>query len=456
MNGFKPPQKPIAPVNPIPPVREYQSIAVDSKVQPRSTLLTHVEGSRWIVDYYSQLVTPDSEVTAQEVNRPEVYQQYVEILKFELKVTEPLSASQDPETNEFTYVGGATLYPSGVIPNVGDMFTADIGDGRLGLFTLTAVEQRSVLRDATYAVRYMLVDYLDAIRADDLHRKVTKRTHYVRDFIAIGKSPVLVQSEYDTYQSLLEWIRRLPDTYFDEFFSHEYKTFLVPDQSKPLYDPFLTKFVSELVPTSRHPEYMALRVLNVEPGRPKTPNTLWDSLLERSDRHLDYGVLKMEIQSTESHYHRPRQGSIAYTGIPSVVQPIDNTVRFGTKLRNAPEPSKPRSFQRPIELGAVITDHTLDGLMEPGGTLPPDAEPAPLIKPATGEYYVLSETFYLKQYAETSILERLICQYLKRQALNHQALLQLCTASLAWGQVERFYYLPLLYVLLNVSVGDIN
>lgn len=457
MSGFKPTTPAVAPVNPIPPVQAYRSIAVDSKLQPRHQLLTHVEGSRWIVNYYSQLVTPDTEITSQEINRPEVYQQYVEILKFELKVSEPLSASQDPESSEITYVGGATLYPSGVISNVGDMFTADIGDGRLGLFTLTAVEQRSVMRDSAFAIRYELVDYLDAIRADDLQRKVTKRTHYVRDFLAIGKSPVLVQSEYDIYQSLLDWIGRIPDVFLDEFFSHEYKTFLIPDQEQALYDPYLTKFLSQLVSTSRHPEYMNLRVLNVDAGQPQPVVCLWDAILERREQYLDYGTLKMEIQLTTSHYHRPRQGSIAYTGIPTVVQPVDPKYRFGTTVRSTPRPSEPRVFQRPMDLGSIIVDHTLDGLMGGDANTPmEDQEPAPLIWSATGEYYVLSQHFYLKQYPQASILERLVGQYLNRQALNHAALLQLCKASLTWGQVERFYYLPILYVLINASIGDIN
>lgn len=458
MAGFKPQENtPTAPVNPSPPVQDYRSIAVDSKIQPRNMLLTHVEGSRWIVDYYSQLVTPDTDVAAQELNRPEVYQQYIEILQFELKVTEPLSPSVDPESSEITYVGGATIYQIAMVPNVGDMFTADIGDGRLGLFTLTAVEQRSILRDTTYAIRYELTSYLDALQKDDLQRKVTKRTHYVRDFIAIGKSPILVNSEYVTYKSLLEWIARIPPMYFAEFFNHEFKTFVIPDQNVSTYDPFLTKFVSLVFSNVKFSEYMQLNVLNVDSTDAQPVKTIWDALLERREHILDYASLKMEIQSTTSHYTRPRYAGITYSGIKLVVQPMGMTKPFGTTMAQNPTPSKPREFQRPMELGQAIYDYMLEGLLgelDGEGTPPP---PPPIIHPITVDaYYVLSEQFYLKQYAATSILEKLVVQYLDRKAMNHKALLQLCETSMTWGHVERFYYLPIIYVMVLASVGDIN
>ena len=456
---FRPSTDPKAPVNPVPPIQQHQSVAVDSKLQPRNQLLTHIEGSRWIVNYYSQILTVDSEPTSQELNRPQVYQQYVEILRFELKVTDTLSASQEQSNAEMTYVGAATLYPCGVIPNVHDLFTADIGDGRLGLFQIDSVEQRSVMRDSTWSIRYSLLDYLDIMRADDLQRKVSKRTTFVRDLLTVGKSPILVQSELLMYQQLIEWLHKIPDIYFAEFYDREFATFMIPDQLVPTYDPYVVKFLSEIISPSRHPEYLKVNVLNADTGRAKQIYTIWDSLLERSEHVMDYGITKIDLQSTKTRYHRPRFGSVAYGKIAAVIQPQGDLEPFGAVLKGSLTPSKPRQFSRPPELEQVIIDHTLDGLMtvvDPNG--PEDIIPPQpmLIHPASGDHYVFSEHFYNRVYSETSILERLTTQYLKRLAMPQNSLLQLCKASMAWGQVERFYFLPILYVLVAASVGDIN
>lgn len=450
---------PVLPQNPVPPIKSFEALPVDSKLQPRHQLLTHVEGSRWIVNYYSQVLTADSEATPLELNRPEVYQQYVEIRGFELKVTDPLSASAESTSAEITYVGAATIYPCGVIPNVGDPFTADIGDGRIGLFQLDSVEQRSVMKDSAWSIRYSLRDYLNPIIEDAIQRKVTKRTTYVRDMLTIGKSPILVDSEFNTYKALTDWLGKIPDLYMAEFFNREFMTFLVPDQERTTYDPYIVEFISQLVSHSRHPEYMHLTALNVDPGRTKRIYTLWDALLERNETILDYGITKIDLQSTKSKYHRPRYGSIAYSKIAAVIQPQGDLEPFGAVLEETLSPSKPRQFSRPPSLNQIIVDHTLDGLMTvPTPDGPEDDIPLPpeLIHLATGDHYVLSEHFYQKQFASTSILERLVMQYLKRLPYPHASLLQLCNASMAWGQVERFYYLPILYVLASSALGDIN
>ena len=44
---------------------DYKSIAVDMRIDPKETILAHVEGSSWTVDYYSQVVARDSGLAGQ-------------------------------------------------------------------------------------------------------------------------------------------------------------------------------------------------------------------------------------------------------------------------------------------------------------------------------------------------------------------------------------------------------
>lgn len=445
--------------NPTPPIRSHESPAVDTRRQPRHQLLTHVEGSRWIVNYYSQLLTRDGEATRQEIGRPAVYQQYLEIKDFELKVTEPLSPSFEASSAEQTYVGGATIYPMGLVPNVGDLITADIGDGRLALFHVDSIEPRSVLKDAAWAIRYSVKDYLNDTTLADLTSKISKSTVFVRDLLAIGKSPILVKSEYEIYQELLKWLTRIPSEYFSEFHNRDVQSLVIPDQTQLTYDPYVVKFVLETISQSKHPEYAQVRQLNADSGGTEQIRTIWDALMERSDHVLNYASLNMCVQSTKTRYHRPRFNTVAYGQIMAVIQPQGQSKPFGAVIRDDVEPSKPKTFIRPLDPVQTTINLEVTGAMSGQVQDGPEDTPTPtppVIHPVGTAWYVLSSGFYLKQIATTSVLERLVGMYLRREALPHSALLQLAQLSIGWGQVERFYYLPILYVLIGSSIGDIN
>ena len=68
-----------------------------------------------------------------------------------IKVNGELSQDQNSEDGSFTVTGSATTLP-GLTPITGDMFTADVGDGRVGLFTITSSRRMSMLRDTVYGL----------------------------------------------------------------------------------------------------------------------------------------------------------------------------------------------------------------------------------------------------------------------------------------------------------------
>ena len=66
---------------------QYRGVTVDTRYVPQSALLTHLEGSSWTVNYYSQVLGEDNAVEGQNVTREAIYQQYRLIKGFEFKVT---------------------------------------------------------------------------------------------------------------------------------------------------------------------------------------------------------------------------------------------------------------------------------------------------------------------------------------------------------------------------------
>lgn len=436
------------PVNPNLRKDPYRPIAVDSKFEPPTMLLTHVEGSKWVLpEYYSQYTTSDTEVSAQELNRPEVYQQYLRIRDLEIRVTSALQPSQDPTSKEFTVIGTATLYP-GIIPSNGDMFIADSGDGRSAIFIVGEIRQLSMLRNTVYEINYELKHYLTPELHNDLKNKITKDTTFVKDFYNFGKNPLLVDSELSNYKELTKWKLDLPRNYFQSFYNQEFSTFLVPDQAVTTYDPFAVELLMKLVDKGTHRDYAQIKILNRDNATDKTLGTVWDALYAQDDEVLNYVSFKSSLISPKNFSGQPRYGSLRYSGIANIYYPTLDTM---ASLGNIAV-SQLRTFNRPIDIFDIIGDD-LDGLAYPGINLP---SLVPIKPVAADEYYVFSRAFYHVDIPNMSLLEVMTLAFLEKKTVGIKPLLKLCRASAYWGRVEQYYYLPVLLLMLHLSFGDIN
>lgn len=392
--------------------QHYTGIAVDARRIPIESLLVHIEGSPWTVRYFSQILTDDSQVNSQQVNLPAVYQQYTAIEGFELKVTTPLNQAMNQPSGSFTVTGTATVYPY-VIPNQGDMFIADIGDGRDGLFSVTTVERRTILKETCHEINYELVSYASGERIEDLNRKVIKTVYFKRDFLLNGQNPLLIESEVRLVESIEEHYRRLLTTYIADFYDREYRTLLVPEQSYTTYDHFLVKAFKAVFNNDQHPLIRSIVVMNCDGDDRMREYTFWDSLLQMDDALLPLSVQSMRTLRSREFDHVPRYKSIAYSGIRRLLYPTANPKG---KAVDAPEKETPSIY--PINQDA---------------------------------YYVFSEYFYRDLHPKSK-LEVEVLKALKGDALSHATLEALARESFAWGALERFYYLPVLLILLKVSL----
>lgn len=417
-----------------------KTIAVDTKVDSLASLITHIAGYKWIVTYFSQYITRDDELATLEVNRPAVYQQYLRINDFEIRVSSPLNMSQNQETNETDYLGNGTVF-AGVIPNVGDMFIADIGDGRAGVFKITDTPQLSILRDNTSSVEYKLVGYAENYLAD-LESKTVKTTWYVRDFVDIGKTPLLVASEVQALKEIRQNLLAIPKYYYSMFFNQNRATFLVPDQKYETYDWGIVGYLRRLIPTDVHSEYLNLKVLNCDDSG-RQPKTLLDALLDRDQGIISVMVLKARMLNCRSVTVAPRFSSIRYSGISNLYYPDIAGQSLGSSAITDLQPSKPRYLDDEMD-GYTTEINSLGGLK-------------PIIHPATkDDYYILSAAYYTSNTAEQSWLETLVMQYIANQPLALDKLLIIAKSSYYWNHVEQFYYMPIVIHLLANAVGDIN
>lgn len=443
-----------------PPVQEtvkvqpkaYRGVTVDTKMVPLDILTTYISGQAWDVDYYSQILGSSDAVANLQDDLPAVYQQYKLIRGLELKVSDPISETQDSGTKDMSLTGGAKVYPF-IIPNVGDVFIADIGDGREAVMTVTSTKRLSHYESSPYEIEYTVTRFMSADFKAMLDNKVSETVFFKKDFMVNGLEPLLHGEDVDVINKLTGHYNRLMSIYFNDFYSRTYKSLLVPNQAEVTYDPFLVKFIKTILSTDEHPMIRNITEFNVSEDQSMYEFTLWNCLAA-----LDYSMLPMcvheaGIVDVNNFFSMPVYNSIYYSGVKRVVYPemSQTNVDAGYKRQDDPALERVKKGRaRFQEMNRLInTDLSMDptyGIYEA-----PETQ-SPAIRRVTHDnYYVLSKDFYENQGdVILSKLEVLTLAALKGEAIDIRMLEQLCDGAKYWDNVERFYYFPILFVLLRV------
>jgi len=427
----------------------FRGVTVDTRYIPTSHLLTAIEGSSWKVDYYSQVLGSDNELNGQLINRDPTLQQYQLIKGLELKVSQALMTNQDPTTKFMTETGAAHIYPF-LKPNVGDMFLADIGDGREGAFKVTSSEKRSIFKDTCYFIEYELVDYNNKIRNDDLTAKVVKTFYFLRDFLYYGQNPMVEEEQYGVIRELKSRYPQLVENWVQRFFSREYKTFILPAQDSPTYDRFLAKAVSQVFETHEAVQLQHLRLLNVEDDVVFKCKSIWDAIVKRDSDELYHVFERVGTVSTRLFTQEPMMEGIRYTGISRILYPKDAQVSVDYETQRTTKEAESDTIvagpPRSARLDDLILKADQAGLPYAG---------SPLIKDVlVDDYYIFSAAFY-ENTAGQSKLEHAVHDHIRGQYVDPRLLLAFCDIYHAWGALERFYYTPIVLMMMQTVIRSI-
>lgn len=466
---------PNAPPKPRPQVQqiaapEYRGVTVDTKYEPVDHLLTHVEGSSWTVNYYSQVLDTDSPTMGQGMSTNPIFQGYRLIKGMELKVSTALTTSQIEETTNLDVQGSATVYPF-IIPNKGDMFIADTGAGQEGVYQVLTSDRKSVFKQSVHEITYKLVAY-SKDRLGDLNAKTLSVLQYDREFIKYGQNPLLFEEEALTVAFLRRQYKAIFQGYIRTYRSREYNTLLVPSQEVSCTDTFLTKFITTAFDIFDVDDLRYVKRLNTDDDYSLRAMQIFEVLQRRDFSLLNDAFIQWGKVSTLEFTSDPMLEGIFYSGIGQVIYPVDPvlTVDYGTmtpvKLVDAEilDPAMPKikaiydmlpPSRRKI-LGEAFPD-VLDGFTVIGSDGLPVVFPKqpPLIKRAMADgYYVFSQAFYLNdQYpGAQSQLELLVRDYLVGNALNNARLKALVMDMPNWNTIDRFYFTPIILLLIKASI----
>lgn len=434
----------------------FRGVTVDTRYEPATSLLTHIEGASWTVNYYSQVLGADNALSGQDLNRPATVQQYRLIQRMELKVTTPLQYSQDNTSKQQNITGQAQMYPCGVIPNEGDHFLADIGDGREGLFVITQSEKRSVYKDAAYLIDYEIVDYAEKDnRLADLNSKVVENCYFVMDYLLHGQNPLISYEEKGLLDQLQGYLAELRDYYFSRFFSREYNTLLLPRQEFAVYDPFLTKAVLAMCRDDAHPNIKLIRELNVgEDDNYLDSTSIWTAVLNKRRRDLLGAMKKIGLVSARAFSLDPMQDSVRYSGVEYVVYPTTPNKSEDYRRHDLTKTLSTTDIRytqtKLTDLGELLSVDALFGINRSDLSTPVKMVPA--VNPITADSYIFSPAFYAKAQDGQSAIELLLQQFLDDKALSLRGLTILSNTYQNWGALEQFYQLPFVMAMIRAAI----
>lgn len=451
--------------------KSYKSTVIDNSITPISSVLAYVEGFPWTVNYYSQIITTDSDLKEQDVGEANLYQPYRKIINLELRVTDPITGSQNTDTAQMTVGGTALIYPF-LVPNVGDMFVTEAGLGQIGIYTIKSVERKSFNKTAVYSVEFSLMVFVDknSPRLVDLDTKTTQEYVFDKSRLIEGLAPTLQSKTYEQLTNLSDLYGTIVRFYFKTFYLKEYDTLVIPAQGTGVYDSFLVDFILKIVDTLDAYEIRFIRNYATDAEQFLAQDQFWTAMYNRDISILSHSNNYMGLVQTKFFNYNSMFKGFRFSRLSYVVYPVnaDFSIINPTQLDYVGDPLlldygvfqdnvftaaplfKPESMQSVIEAktqGGMLSDLITNTTVSGNSTVP-------IINSVTANStYLLSPAFY-KQSSGQTLLESLVSAYINRKQINITDLLTCIKPYRSWGRVEQFYYLPMLITIIKTAIRE--
>lgn len=270
---------------------EYKSEIVESRYVPQTSLLSMVPGTPTRTIFYRQYLGASEEQVSFQPESIETYQSYTRVNNLIIKFDNGNGNYNFlPDTGQSTHqLTGYVLFD--LVPNKGDLFIKDIGGGKAGLYTITEQpEIKTIQADKVYYIEATLEAVMTKAIQDNLDTKTVKTLYYSKESAVNGGNAVLTEDDYRLN-------KKLNDAKFaimDDILSHHYfsseDTIVIPNEDNDLlYDPYLAKFLSNVMPANEISPRNKIRLISVqywvEGTRMQEPMTVWDMFYRNDFDH---------------------------------------------------------------------------------------------------------------------------------------------------------------------------
>lgn len=422
----------------------YKTAAADSAINPPESLVLYMEGMPWTVTYYSQLGDRHDDIREIDLGQSAALQQYRKLNNIELRVQSELSQSYDETTGRNDVKGSAVAI--GMIPNAYDYFVTDVGVRGLGLFMVTTSTRKTYNNGSVYEIDYILIGYVDSDTAkpryEALEHRVVKEFHFHKERLQAGQVSLLTTEEHGDVNELRGKYATLTKTYLTLFTSHLDRLLIVPDDDY-LYDSRAAGFVHAIVDPEIAPEATYIHRVSHDRDPYLTLSSIWTVILQRNIDMLSVALPKV---SKVFRSFFAQNSFLTTTNCWNVDQYVYPDLDAANLVYNRLSASANLSGMIGPFIGVPLTD-PIPSIEYAGKTIP-------LIYEANKNgFYVLSESFYGQDTGSMSLLEILTTNYLKAETPHLGHLATLVNSWKSWGRVEKFYYTPILLVLLKDAVA---
>lgn len=418
-------------IQPAPPRVEVNSTEVD-----RGPIRLGLSGMKWQLDeFYQQLLGKNNEPKALDINASPVNQQYTNIKNLEIVVTSALSPNQDEDSKEFTLEGTADIY-AGLSLNVGDMFIAKHADSKKYLLTVTKTRKLADTLDSAMEINFKVVDILKKEHIDNLKLKTVKTYYWVKENINHNLNPMLTEGDYGYYVDAITILEELPKNYIDEFYNLEYGFLCLPNMSSDTIDPALTNFVTDLFASDV--DYRVAKLQRTAQRELET--SILDTVTERNPTlRIKFRSNIESTRGTDRLDYLARQRSFRFGSASNVVLAASvgnlNTVTYSE--------DNTESVMSFADYGNADYSQT---------PYSDNVTRVRTLTPMNDKYYIFPSEFYLME-DELPTFELVLMDYIKGVDVDTKVLIALYNDIQKLNQYSRFYYLPLIYIMLVSSLG---
>lgn len=412
------------------------------------SLLKHVEGYPWTVNYYGQMVNDANTLEHIDPGIPNLMQPYYHVVGMILQVVSPLTSNYD-ETSGVTTVTGTAIFPYGIKPNKGDVFISQVDSGEDAIFIINSTFRKTFRKDALYEVSYSLYKYT-SVSPDTvagLEAKTQERYFFNRDTNYFNRDLLVTSEVKEAKERLERYLRESEEYYFSTFAQRNSGGIFLPGTQDAYYDPHLVSFLTKTVPYTRLIQYPFFKYTSRD--KYAEQKTFFDMFIARNLGHRNIINKQQGFVNTASLHNSTRFGTVFHAGVDFFLYP---------KNPNQKTDIEKFSIRSPVDV--FKTGYLTDNNYEVGPfTIKTKNNNTEYVKPVLhglfqDDYYVVSENFYNyiqdnTTYAETSFVELIIYKFLKSEAIAREDLVVLMETYQQWSLLHQFYILPLMWLIIR-------
>lgn len=270
--------------------KTYKHTIVDSAYTPETSLLTMVDGTPRLMEYYRRELGPDEEVSTFQPDNSAVYQSYARIKNLVGKQDGAGAYAFDPTTGQSS--GTFEMWLAfDLTPLQYDVAIMDIGEGRAGLFHIT--QQPEIRNDTSNKVYLCTFEKLGILTEDlfaQLDIRVVKEWVYSKDSALHGGISIITDTEFTEAKELFNWRLTIANYIMNTFYWNPERTICWEDSSKrKIYDQYLVKFLAGQMPSELRTSYPPINLFSTQYGGREYGGfgdiTIWEVLM-RGDFNL--------------------------------------------------------------------------------------------------------------------------------------------------------------------------